>query len=225
MSFSEFLDAYPPGHIKGYPFYASPRWSTDVSVVKGGSERANQNWEAPLHKFTAPKAIRNWADFEAVQDMWWVTNGPFRSWPFRSPMDCSTAGMEALNTPRDPTATDCLIATTDGVTRFFQLRRGYTYGGDTYYRDLNLPVVASVLLALDGIDPSTAPGGPFTWTITREGGLIEFASAPPAGRELTGGALFDVLSRFESDDAFDGIAETFRAGGFADLTFIEQRAC
>ncbi len=225
MSFTGFIDAYPPGHIKGFPFTSSPRTSTDITAVKSGSERRNQNWEQPLHRFLAPQAIRSQADFEAVKDMWWTLGGPFRTFAFPDPLDQASAPMSAPNVRPSVAATDQLIGVTDGLTRFYQLRKAYEFGGETVYRSIALPVLASVVLALDGASLAAATGGPYTATVSRPGGVIEFPSPPVAGLDLTAGFYFDVQARFEADDSFDGIVQNYRLAGFADLTFLEVRAC
>ncbi len=225
MTFSGFIDAYPPGHIKGFPFTSSPRWSTDITAVKSGSEKRNKNWEEPLHRFLAPQAIRSQADLEAVKDMWWTLGGPFKTFPFPDPLDQASRPMTAPNVRPSISATDQLLGVTDGLTRFYQLRKAYTFGSETVYRSISLPVVASVVLALDGATLAAATGGPYTATVSRPGGVIEFASPPDAGLDLTAGFYFDVPARFEADDSFDGIVQNYRLAGFADLTFLEVRAC
>ena len=96
----------------------------------------------------------------------------------------------------------------------------YSRGGSTYARRIYLPVLASVVIAVDGatIDPAD-------YSVSRPGGEVTFDTPPPNGDPVTAGYLFDCEVRFESDDAFEGILRDFQIGGFADITLIEVRPC
>lgn len=63
------------------------------------------------------------------------------------------------------------------------------------------------------------------WSVIREGGYIVFDSPPDVDAVLTCGFLFDVSVRYESDDSFDAICQTFGLGGYSDITLIETRLC
>ena len=101
-----------------------------------------------------------------------------------------------------------------------QLTKTYGVGAYSYVRKIHLPVVSTVVVALDGI-----PVSPSDYTVTRPGGEIVFDLPPPAGLDVTASFLFDVEVRFESDDAFEGIVRTWQVGGFADINLVEVRPC
>lgn len=102
----------------------------------------------------------------------------------------------------------------------------YRFGADSFSRSISLPVVASVLVSLNGHDPGAgSDGGPYTFAISRPGGVVTFSSPPPAGLPVRAGFFYDVPVRFEADDTFDGIVQTYKIAGFSDLTFVEERAC
>jgi uncharacterized protein (TIGR02217 family) len=98
--------------------------------------------------------------------------------------------------------------------------RRYSYGGETYVLLIHLPVLATVVVANNGV--LVDPGD---YTVTRPGGIVTFDTPPVAGHTLTAGFLFDVEVRFESDDAFEGVLRTWQMGGFSDITLIEVRPC
>lgn len=221
---AEFVDAYLPEKVRGVGFLASPRFKTTIQVNAGGGERANQEWEHPLHKFISPEGVREWSVVQALKDHWLITRGPFKHFPLRDPMDFASCELVHPNVTPTVTMTDQYIATADGFTDTFQLVKTYSVGGETYDRNIHLPVVSTVLVAMDGvlIDESE-------YSVTRPGGEIVF-NAPPtpevgADGIVTAGFLFDVEVRFENDEAFEGIMRAIRQAGFAELTFIETRPC
>lgn len=224
-----FIDSYPSMHIRRFEFVTMPRWSTDIAQVANGSEKRNQNWQHPLRTFTSPGGIACAIDINALYHQWMVTRGPKNTFPMRDPFDFASRDLQTADELNvDPTRTDQVIGTGDGQARTFQLVRRYSFGGETYDRPIHLPVVDSVLMAINGIDPMDIPenqGGPNPWTVTRRGGVVTFDRAPPPGASIQAGFLFDVEVRFEGDDAFEQVSKAFKANGSADLVFVEVRPC
>lgn len=224
-----FLDVYPPPNIRGYPFSSSPRFSTTITGVSSGSEHRNRNWKHPLHRYTSPEAIRSHDDIEDIRDHWMVTAGPFLSFPIRDPMDFASRRLLKPNLPPALFPTDQVLGVGDGSNRDFQLSKSYTRGGKSYTRPIYLPVVTSVLVAIDAKSTATAdptlPSGPYLWDVSRQGGVVTFDHAPQAGQVVTAGFLFDVPVRFEGDDSLDAILQAYQLSGVADLTFVEVRPC
>lgn len=206
-----------------------PRWSTNIAQVANDGETRNQNWMHPLRTFTAPGGVACAADINALYHMWMVTRGPKQTFPLMDPFDfasrdLNTADQSGVVVSR----TDQVIGTGDGQTRSFQLVRRYVFGGQSYDRPIHLPLVSTVVCAINGIDPLDLPswqGGPNPYSVSRRGGLVTFDRAPGVGDTIQAGFLFDVEVRFESDDAFEQIAKAYQANGSADLVFVEVRPC
>lgn len=222
------IDAYPPESVMKFGFVSTPRFSTSITAVASGAERRNRNWAHPLHTFTAPEAIECHEDLVALHNLWMVTAGPLHTFPFRDPLDFASRDLQAAGTVPTVGPTDQVIGIGDGTTTEFQLVRRYTFGGSTYDRTISLPVVDSVLVAIDALPPEDVPGfngGPYEWTVDRTTGVVTFDHAPVPGLAITAGFLFDVEVRFESDDSFDGIVRSWKVSGHADLVFVEVRPC
>jgi uncharacterized protein (TIGR02217 family) len=220
-----FIDEYMPEEVPGYPCISAPRFKTTIQVNAGGNERRNQEWEHPLHQFILPEAVaRDTSVVNRLRSHWFITKGPYHSFPWRDPMDKASVD-HIPNLPDDDledmiSETDQYVGTTDGFTDTFQLVKSYSVSGNIYDRKIYLPVVDTVLVAIDGVlvDDST-------YTVSRPGGEITFDTPPADDGIITAGFLFDVEVRFESDEVFEGIVRTWQAGGFSDLTLIEVRPC
>jgi uncharacterized protein (TIGR02217 family) len=96
-------------------------------------------------------------------------------------------------------------------------------------RTIRLPIVASVVVAMNALDPDTPnpdlPGGPYTFAVDRLTGVITFDPVPTAGIAVTAGFLFDVPARFEGDDSLEAVVKAFQVDGFSNLSFFETRMC
>jgi uncharacterized protein (TIGR02217 family) len=215
---TRFVDEYLPSCVIGYPVYASPRFSTDIATVDSGREDANQRWENALSRYSIPEAVRDMTTFNAVRTHWLVMRGPAKLWPFRDPFDFASVDLDEPNIEPIISALDQPLGTGDGVTSEFQIVKNYVAGSETYSREIYLPIVSSVLVAIDGATTTA-------FSVDRVSGVITFDSPPDPGDELTCGFLFDVSVRFESDDSFDAICQSFGLGGFADMTLLESRIC
>lgn len=224
-----FVDEYLPAAIRAYSFSSAPVWSTTITRAASGTEHRNQNWENPLHRFVAPEAIRCWQDVEDLRDAWYALGGPANTFAFRDPMDFASVRLQSPDTEPSLSPTNQALGIGDGVGRTFQLRKAYEFGGLTYYRKITLPVVDSVLVAMNALPPDTAnptlPGGPYTWTVDRIAGTITFDHAPNAGVIITAGFLYDVEVRFESDETFMSISRALALGSYPDLVLVEVRPC
>lgn len=219
-----FIDEYAPPEMPGFPCISSPRWSTAITQVDSGAEQVNQRWQHPLYRFTLPDAVRDHVVFEAVRDQWLAMRGPAYTWPFRDPLDFASQPLPAANVTPVITANDQDLGITDGAMTQFQLVKEYSRGAQNYSRTIHLPIENTVLVSLNGVDPSTF-SPPLMWSVTRPGGVIEFDSPPPPGLTVRAGFLFDVEVRFEGDDAFDGIVRSYQVSGYSDVNLVEVRPC
>ncbi len=225
---SGFIDQYPPRTLMKFKFRAMPKWSTTITAVSSGSERRTSNWYNPIHHYVAPAAINCLEIMQDVHDMWMALRGPFYSFPFKDPLDFASAPVTRAATEPVLSRVDQVLAIGDGSTKEFQLYKSYTFGTQEYRRTIQRPVVSSVLIGVDGEAPGdVAPvdGGPYVVSTSRDGGIVTFDKAPRSGDILTAGFLFDVECRFEADDSYEKIVQSFGASETADLVFKEIRPC
>lgn len=225
---SGFIDEYPPRTLTKFQFRAMPKWSTTITAVSSGSERRTQNWYDPLHHYVAPAAINCLEVMEDVHNMWMALRGPLYTFPFRDPVDFASVPIARANTEPTLSRVDQDLGIGDGSTTEFQLYKSYQFGSQEYLRTIRRPVVASVLIGMNGDAPGdVAPinGGPYTASVSRDGGIVTFDPAPNSGLILTAGFYFDVECRFEADDSYEKIVKAFGASETADLVFKEVRPC
>lgn len=223
-----FMDLYLDEQIPGFPCNSSPRFSNTITTSAAGGESVNRNWLHPLHTFTLPNAIREHVQFEAIHDHWLLSGAREKVWPFRDPLDFASCPLTLPNVVPDFDGEDQFLGQGDGFTRRFDLQKVYERGGFTYTRPITLPVVDSLVILVNGVLPADVDGGhggPYTFDVTRPGGVVTFTPALAANAAATWGGLFDVIVRFERDDSFDGIVQSYQVSGFSDLTFQEVRNC
>lgn len=221
---ARFRDVALPSNLAGFGAVFSPRFSTDITRVDSGAEQANVNWQSPLYRISLPQGIRDQATYNDLLDHWMAMKGPAYTFPLRNPLDFASVAVEAANVAPTVSRTDQPLGTGDGVTRDFQLVRRYTRGGYSTDRTVLLPVSGSVVVGVDGADPSTLSPA-LSFTVSRPGGVVSFSAPPGPGAVLTAGFLFDVPVRFESDDTLDGVFQTYQVAGFADIPLMEVRDC
>jgi uncharacterized protein (TIGR02217 family) len=215
---SRFVDVYLSSKIPGYPCYSSPRWSTELVQVDSGAEQVNQRWAHPLNTYVLPEAVRDMDIFNSIRDHWLVMRGPLHTFPWRDPLDFASVPLEAPNLVPMVTGSDQTIGIGDGLETEFQIYKKYQSGTKDYSRKILLPVLSSLIVKVNGSVVTT-------YTCSRPGGVITFASPPANGHVITCGYLFDVEVRFENDNSFDGVVQSFGLGGFSDITLIETRSC
>ncbi len=230
---SGFRDIRLPVGVKGYPTSGAPRFSTGITSVASGAEHRNQNWRNALNRFTLAEAVRDQLTYERALAHWLAMRGPLYTFPFADPLDFASRPLPAPNHAPETLGPDQVLGIGDGLNRDFQLVKTYTVEGDieeeTYSRTITLPVLASVVVFLNGLpadtpDP-TLPGGPYTFEVSRPGGIVSIDPAPPEGVEVAAGFLFEVPVRFEADDTFEGVVRNYRVAGFADIVLLETRPC
>lgn len=220
---TRFVDEYLPRTVPGFPCLAVPRFKTSIQLNAGGGERANQEWEHPLHRYTLPEAVaRKWEVVNALTDHFKIMRGPAKTFPFYDPFDFASCPLVRPNQLPAIAMTNQLIGIADGFTDRFQLVKKYEVGAESYTRKIYHPVVASVLIARDGVLVSASD-----YTVSRTTGEVLFDTPPLLGGAgvITAGFLFDVEVRYENDEAVEAILRATRAAGFADLTLIEVRPC
>jgi len=198
----------------GYDSQADPAWFTNILRADSGRVERVGRWSRPKRTYDISFGIRNYVDgvqtgILTVRDFKNVMGGPRDSFRFRDPTDYSTlatAAPDKFNKAASlHTNADVLIGTGDATTVNFQLRKGYTYSGSTFYLACNKIVAGTLKVALDGVNQTSG----FTYNLVT--GVLTFTAAPGLGVVITAGFEFDVEVFFQSDN-LPMIAAYFSSG-------------
>ncbi|KZK96448.1 hypothetical protein PsAD5_02641 [Pseudovibrio sp. Ad5] len=183
----EFHDTrFPPDISLGAR--GGPERKTQVVVRANGRETRNQQWADSRRRYNAAKGVRSVNDLHKVVEFFEERRGRMFAFRWKDWADFKSCP------PGDAiSATDQVLGVGDGVQKEFQLVKTYGATFQPYTRKILLPAdTAPVVVAVGG-----APAVGFV--LDETSGLITFASAPPAGEDVTAGFEFDVPARFDTD--------------------------
>ncbi len=177
-----------------------PRFNTAIQTTTGGKERRVAYWSAPKYEGNIATGIQGQPGLDAGLAFFHARQGRLHTFPFKDWGDF-TATLQA-------------IATGDGTTQTFTLRKGYTSGGTTRYRTNLLPVTGTVHVFLDAVEAVSG------WTLNRAAGTITFATAPTLAAAITATFEFDNHVRFDTDH-WAVTLEQVEIGQVSDIPIIE----
>jgi uncharacterized protein (TIGR02217 family) len=163
-----------------------PERRTDVVTLANGHEQRNGRWHQSRRRYNAGYGVKSRADMAAVLAFFEERRGRLHGFLWRDGLDYSSGGA-------NPTPTDQLLGTGDGVRSEFQLAKTYGALFAPYVRVIRKPVAGSVRVAVAGDELTSG------FSVDIETGLVHLAEAPPEGAAVTAGFLFDVPVRFDSD--------------------------
>jgi uncharacterized protein (TIGR02217 family) len=212
FTFFDTEDDMPGFHDELFPLAiglranGGPVFSTIITESSSGHEHRNIQWAQARRRYDAAPGVRSEADVAKLLRFFEARQGRAFAFRYRDPLDNSSAIFGET-----PTAQDQPLGTGDGVRTQFPLVKHY---GDAQRR-ITRPVVASLLVAVNGITQSTG------WSLA-DSGVLSFAMPPAAGDSVTAGFHFDVTVRFE-DDALDISLSSYRAGELRSVPLVEVR--
>lgn len=166
---------------------AGPRRDIEIQTSRSGREFRNQPAADSRRRYvaTVPTSVQSAND--ALLNHWEGRRGPLKSFPLYDPGDHKSCAATA-----SIAATDQTIGTGDGATTAFQLVKLYESAGpNPYSRIIWHPIVAGVLVALDGVPQGSG------WTVSRTTGIVTFSVAPSAAVVVTAGFQFHTTVRYD----------------------------
>ena len=166
-----------------------PEIRTRVTTLMSGHERRNSPWAGARRRYNAGYGVKNLSDIEAVVQFFEARHGRLHSFRWRDPVDYKSCLLA-----QDPAPGDQLIGIGDGVKTDFQLVKNIEGAPSEQPRPIRAPVVASVRVALDGVE-IFAPA----FQVDGTSGLLSLQTPPAIGVVVSAGFLFDVRVRFDSD--------------------------
>lgn len=211
MSFHEIR--FPVSIARGA--HGGPERRTDVVVLGSGAEERNARWADSRRSYNAGYGVKSLDDLHAVIAFFEERRGRLHGFRWRDPADWKSCPPGTTPSPLDQA-----IATGDGATAAFQLRKTYGSSFAPWHRTIAKPVAGTVRIAVAGVEQT--PGAAFNADAAT--GRITFAAGhvPAAGSAITAGFEFDVPVRFDADKLEINV-QGFAHGAIPSIPVIEIR--
>ena len=187
---------------------AIAEFSTNVVTTLSGHERRNSDWSDARLSYDVGPGVRGEEELGVLLDFFRARRGAAIGFRFADPFDFSSNGMAG-----EPTMLDQQLGVGDGFRTHFPLVKSYG-DSDGQVRRITRPRAFTILVAVDGVYHDE-----WSW---REGGVIDFISAPAAGSIISAGYRFDVPVRF-AEDRIEVARATFGAGDMPSVPLVEIR--
>jgi len=181
-----------------------PGYKTQIVKTDSGFEHRISRWSTPLHRYDISYGIRDYQQLSAIKDFYMARLGAAYSFRFKDWTDYTSVY------PGTPTTNLDQVCGKISATQY-QLRKSYESGGHTHYRTITMPVVGSVVVAVDSV--SSSPGIDYTT------GIITFAT-DQGEAVVTAGYEFDTQVRF-AETADDQLALSIKEVGINGIGSIE----
>ena len=178
-----------------------PSFMTDVLISASGNEQRIAYWSRPRMRWTVGHSLRTPTEYSELVAVFIARQGRLRGFRYKDWGDFSSAvaGVETKHALLELTATT------------FQLRKAYTSGSVTVYRNILKPVGDTLTNTAATQANSTVKiyngGTEITsgWTVSLVTGIVTFDSDP--GYSPTAVFSYDIPARFDTDEMQASIDE------------------
>jgi len=172
-----------------YGSTGGPGYRTVIIETTSGAEQRVSRWQDARNVYRVRYAKKTQQQMMALLSFYRARRGALHGFRFKDHRDYSTAA-DGVGTP---SSNDQSLGTGDGSTLTFQLRKGYTSGGITVWRNLTKIVANTIKVRVGGTELSTG------WSVNLNTGIITFSVAPADTVVVKAGCEFDVPVRFSKD--------------------------
>lgn len=192
-----------------------PERRNEIVSLTSGREKRNLRFSQSRHHYDAGTGVRSLDDLHDVLAFFEARRGSLHAFRFRDPFD-----MKSCRPGDTPTPLDQRLGTGDGIKTRFALVKTYGTGGDAYGRLIPKPVVASLRVAVAGVERFS----PAQFTFDDATGEVVFAAGarPAAGASVTAGFEFHVPVRFDIERLSLSLT-AFKAGQIPSIPLVEVR--
>lgn len=175
-----FVEQRLPDHI-AYGMSGGPTFSTTVIESHVGREQRNVNWSKARWKWSFDGPLRDMSDYDDLRAFFTVVQGRYYGFRFKDPFDYQLTNEQ--------------IATGDGTTTTFRLKKTYTFGTETYSRRILKAVANSQTVKVNGVTKTEG----VDYTFYPNTGYVVFAVAPTNTHPIVVSCEFDMPVRFDMD--------------------------
>lgn len=190
-----------------------PERRTEIVTLANGFEERNTPWSASRRRYDAGLGTRSLSDIETLIAFFEARQGQLFGFRWKD-----WADFKSCDPLAEPSTTDQLLGTGDGVQTDFRLVKIYQSGSLFYTREIRKPVGGTVVVGLSGVTQSI--GSDVSLDLTN--GELTFATPPAPGAQVTAGFEFDVPVRFDTDRIVTSVA-SFQAGEVPSVPIVEVR--
>ena len=190
-----------------------PERRTEIVALTNGFEERNTPWAEARRRYDAGVSMRSLDDVAELIAFFEARQGQLHGFRWKD-----WADFKSCLPSRDLAYDDQLIATGDGVTTAFQLRKSYVSGIHAVSRLISKPVAGTVRVGLQG--DALAEG--VHYSVDTATGFVTLATPPAVGEMVTAGFEFDVAVRFDADSIRVSVA-SFQAGDVPQVPVVEVR--
>lgn len=178
-----------------YGAIGGPGFRTRIITLESGHERRDRLWTIARAVYNIGPLLNSQERMETIRNFFYERQGRLRGFRFK---DCT-----------DFNLIDQTIALTDGTTTTFQITKTYGQGPTTYVRNINKPVINTVVVQVNDININEGSGNN-EYQIDLTSGIITLGSslAASVGDDIDVTCEFDVPVRFETD-VLEISADTF----------------
>ncbi|MBX3575848.1 MAG: DUF2460 domain-containing protein [Rhizobiaceae bacterium] len=210
--FASFHDVRFPTAV-AFGATGGPERRNEIVQMMSGRERRNTRFAQSRRHFDAGTGLRSLDDLHDVLAFFEARRGSLHAFRFRDPLDWKSCRPEGT-----PTALDQALGTGDGATRRFTLAKTYGEGADAYRRTIAKPVVATLKVAVDGVEKASPADFNFDGATAEI--VFTVGATPAADALVTAGYEFDVPVRFDTERIAVSVS-SFKAGQIPSIPLIE----
>lgn len=189
-----------------------PERRNEIVSLTSGREKRNLRFSQSRHHYDAGTGVKSLDDLHDVLAFFEARRGSLHAFRFRDPFDMKSCRPGDL-----PTMLDQSLGQGDGARARFALVKAYGAGLDAYKRLIAKPVLASLRVAVAGIE-RIAPA--FSFDAATGDVVFAAGSIPAAGAAVTAGFEFHVPVRFDIERLSLSLT-AFKAGQIPSIPLVE----
>ena len=193
-----------------------PERRNEIVSLTSGREKRNARLSQSRHRYDAGTGVRSITDLHDVLVFFEARRGSLHAFRFRDPFD-----MKSCRPDAQVSAHDQPLGVGDGKTTRYRLLKTYGDGEDAYQRLIGRPVVATLRVAVDGMELSSADD--FSFDDATGDVVFEAEALPGEGATITAGYEFDVPVRFDIEQLSMSLT-SFKAGQIPTIPLIEVQS-
>lgn len=216
MSFRDVT--FPDNIARGLT--GGPRFKNRILTNDAGTEKRLKQWSKTRRSWTVTLQTWDEARLEAIMAFIMITEGTLYAFRFKDWTDYYVGKtlVPGSGLAFKPAASAQLIGVGDGSDATWQIIKTYTVGAYTHVRNITHPRAGTLRVYVNGATRTETTH----YTVNYTTGVITFLPGfiPASGHEIRIGTEFDVLARFDRDDA-DISLEGIVAGTWTGIGVVE----